>query len=257
DTNTDSGNDCEMYWRIYGNNYDRSKLTVTANYASTKEKWQVARINDRRGDSLLEYKYQVLWVNPLVKRRRYYQRTWEPCVQLLGDEFRKEIQLMDRWKASQVKTFAKFWPTDEYGENAIGADMEGLCIFNALRRAAELAGRPDIVTKKDIDDFVEHQMSSRGDDLTKGTSCKRAITLDNFAVPGRRGVRVLGEIKIKNGVYVAAAYNHQSVGHAFVLTVHDKNLLIYDLEEGKPVESTEDWIEFYAFVRPFIACKQN
>ncbi|ETN23234.1 hypothetical protein PPTG_02865 [Phytophthora nicotianae INRA-310] len=198
-----------MYWRIYGNNYDRSKLTVTANYASTKEKWQVARINDRRGDSLLEYKYQVLWVNPLVKRRRYYQRTWEPCVQLLGDEFRKEIELMDRWKASQVKTLAKFWPTDEYGENAIGADMEGLCIFNALRRAAELAGRPDIVTKKDIDDFVEHQMSSRGDDLTKGTS------------------------------------------------FHDKNLLIYDLEEGKPVESTEDWIEFYAFVRPFIACKQN
>ncbi|KAG1692513.1 hypothetical protein DVH05_025265 [Phytophthora capsici] len=123
--------------------------------------------------------------------------------------------------------------------------------FNALKRAAELVGRPDIVTKKDIDEFVEHQMTSRGEDLTKGTSWKvvlfflrrlrdagrdfiyRAIALDNFAVPGRRGVRVLSEIKVKNGVYIVAAYNHQSVGHAFVLTVQDKNRLIYDLEEGK------------------------
>ncbi|ETL95802.1 hypothetical protein L917_06458 [Phytophthora nicotianae] len=96
DTNTDSDSNCEMYWRIYGKNYDRSKLTVTANYASTKKKWQVARINDRRGDSLLEYKYQVLWVNPLVKRRRYYQRTWEPRAQLLADDFWKEIELVDR-----------------------------------------------------------------------------------------------------------------------------------------------------------------
>ncbi|ETM97211.1 hypothetical protein PPTG_20442, partial [Phytophthora nicotianae INRA-310] len=84
-----------------------------------------------------------------------------------------------------------------------------------------------------------------------------AIALDNFAVPGRHGVRVLSEIKIENGVYVAAAYNHQSVGHAFVLTVHDNNRLFYDLEEGKPVELVEDWIDFYAFVRSFIVCKQN
>ncbi|KAG1708196.1 hypothetical protein DVH05_024878 [Phytophthora capsici] len=153
--------------------------------------------------------------------------------------------------------------------------MEGLCIFNALRRAAELVGRPDIVTKEDIDGFVAHQMTSRGEDLTKGTSWKvvlvflrrlrdagrdfiyRAIDLDNFAVPGRRGVRVLSEIKIKNGVYVVAAYNHQSVGHSFVLNVHDKNRLIYDMEEGKPVETAGDWIDFYASIRPFIVCKQN
>eukprot|EP00644_Phytophthora_capsici_P018826 jgi/Phyca11/21943/fgenesh1_pg.PHYCAscaffold_251_\ len=165
-------------------------------------------------------------------RRRYYQRTWEPRAQLLADDFRKEIELVDKWKASEVKSFAKFWPTDEYGKSAI-----------------ELVGRPDIVTKKDIDEFVEHQMTSRGEDLTKGTSWKvvlfflrrlrdagrdfiyRAIALDNFAVPGRRGVRVLSEIKVKNGVYIVAAYNHQSVGHAFVLTVQDKNRLIYDLEE--------------------------
>ncbi|KAG1713018.1 hypothetical protein DVH05_000747 [Phytophthora capsici] len=153
--------------------------------------------------------------------------------------------------------------------------MEELCIFNALRRAAELVGCPDIVTKKGIDGFVEHQMISRGEDLTKGTSWKvvlvllrrlrdagrdfiyRAIALDNFAIPGRRGVRVLSEIKIKNGVYVVAAYNRQSFGHAFVHTVHDKNRLIYDLEEGKPVESAGDRIGFYAFTRPFIVCKQS
>ncbi|KAG1692309.1 hypothetical protein DVH05_025479 [Phytophthora capsici] len=98
---------------------------------------------------------------------------------------------MGRWKASEAKTFAKFWSSDEYGKNAIGADMKGLCVFNALRRAAELAGRPDIPTKKYIDEF---------------------------AVAGR----LLSEIVLKNGVYVAVAYNHESVVHAFVLTVNGK-----------------------------------
>ncbi|KAL3659898.1 hypothetical protein V7S43_015200 [Phytophthora oleae] len=120
---SDDSSDSDMYWRIYGKNYERSQLTVTANFASTKQRWNVARINDRRGDTLLRAQYQVLWVNPLVKRRRYYQRTWEPRAQLLADGFRKEIELVDRWKASDVKTFAAFWPTDEYGKNAIGADI--------------------------------------------------------------------------------------------------------------------------------------
>ncbi|KAL3659228.1 hypothetical protein V7S43_015806 [Phytophthora oleae] len=75
---SDDSSDSDMYWRIYGKNYERSQLTVTANFASTKQRWNVARINDRRGDTLLRAQYQVLWVNPLVKRRRYYQRTWEP-----------------------------------------------------------------------------------------------------------------------------------------------------------------------------------
>ncbi|KAL3666181.1 hypothetical protein V7S43_008969 [Phytophthora oleae] len=247
---SDDSSDSDMYWRIYGKNYERSQLTVTANFASTKQR-------------------------PLVKRRRYYQRTWEPRAQLLADGFRKEIELVDRWKASDVKTFAAFWPTDEYGKNAIGADIQGLCVFNALRRAAELSGRPDIVTQRDIDDFVADQLASRGEDLTKGTSWKvvlvflrrlrdagrdfiyRAIALDNFAVAGRRGVRVLREIKLKKGVYIVAAYNHQNIGHAFVLTVQGKTRLIYDLDEGKPVESAENWIDFYAFVRPFIVCKQK
>ncbi|KAL3668637.1 hypothetical protein V7S43_005938 [Phytophthora oleae] len=240
-----------MYWRIYGKNYERSQLTVTANFASTKQRWNVARINDRRGDTLRRAQYQVLWVNPL------------------------EIELVDRWKASDVKTFAAFWPTDEYGKNAIGADIQGLCIFNALRRAAELSGRPDIVTQRDTDDFVADQLASRGEDLTKGTSWKvvlvflrrlrdagrdfiyRAIALDNFAVACRRGVRVPREIKLKKGVYIVAAYNHQNIGHVFVLTVQGKTRLIYDLDEGKPVESAENWIDFYAFVRPFIVCKQK
>ncbi|KAL3667486.1 hypothetical protein V7S43_007707 [Phytophthora oleae] len=272
---SDDSSDSDMYWRIYGKNYEISQLTVTANFASTKQRWNVARINDRRGDTLLRAQYQVLWVSPLVKRRRYYQRTWEPRAQLLADGFRKEIELVDRWKASDVKTFAAFWPTDEYGKNAIGADIQGLCVFNALRRAAELSGHPDIVTQRDIDDFVADQLASCGEDLTKGTSWKvvlvflrrlrdagrdfiyRAIALDNFAVAGRRGVRVLREIKLKKGVYIVAAYNHQNIGHAFVLTVQGKTRLIYDLDEGKPVESAENWIDFYAFVRPFIVCKQK
>ncbi|KAK1944844.1 hypothetical protein P3T76_003377 [Phytophthora citrophthora] len=154
-------------------------------------------------------------------------------------------------------------------------NVQGLCVFNALRHAAELSGRPDIVTQRDIDDFVADQLASRGMDMTKGTSWKvmrvflrrlrdsgrdfiyRAIALDNFAVAGRREVRMLNEIPLKDGIYVVAAYNHRNVGHACVLTVQGKTRLIYDLDEGDPIESAEDWIDFYAFIRPFIVCKQK
>ncbi|ETK91488.1 hypothetical protein L917_04819, partial [Phytophthora nicotianae] len=65
------------------------------------------------------------------------------------------------------------------------------------------------------------------------------------------------EIKTKDGVYVVAAYNRQSAGRVFALAVQGKDRLIYALEEGKPIESAEDRIDVYAFVRPFIVCTQK
>ncbi|ETI51600.1 hypothetical protein F443_05108, partial [Phytophthora nicotianae P1569] len=38
-----------------------------------------------------------------------------------------------------------------------------------IEAAVELTGRPDIVKQQDIDDFVEHQKTSRGEDITYGT----------------------------------------------------------------------------------------
>ncbi|KAG3088371.1 hypothetical protein PI125_g18376 [Phytophthora idaei] len=79
-----------------------------------------------------------------------------------------------------------------------------------------------------------------------------AIAKKSFAVDGRRGARVLGEVSLVDGVYLVGAYNHGFVGHAVVLTVQVTKRLIYDLEEGKPISSARDWINFYAFIRPFI-----
>ncbi|KAE9094632.1 hypothetical protein PF005_g12539 [Phytophthora fragariae] len=78
---------------------------------------------------------------------------------------------------------------------------------------------------------------------------------NDFAVGGRRGARVLEETPLVDGINVVAAYNHSFVGHCIVLTVKGNKRLIYDLKEGKPVLSAEDWINFYAFVRPFIVFK--
>ncbi|RAW42119.1 hypothetical protein PC110_g1494 [Phytophthora cactorum] len=146
-------------------------------------------------------------------------------------------------------------------------------MFNALKRAAELAGRPGIVTQRDIDEFVAAELDSNGRDLTKGTTWKvvlrfprrlrgygrdfvyNANAKDNFPVAGRRGARILAEIGLVDGIYLVAAYNHSFVGHGIVLTVQGNKQLIYDLEEGKPIASAEDWINFYAFVRPFIVYK--
>ncbi|ETP28614.1 hypothetical protein F442_22107 [Phytophthora nicotianae P10297] len=152
--------------------------------------------------------------------------------------------------------FDTFWPNDEYGKYAVGTDMQGLCKFNTLRCAAELAGRPDIVKQQDIDDFVEHQETSCGEELTHGTSWKGVIVflrrlrdagcdfiyiviaLDNSAVAGRRGVG--GLWKINQG-----------------WSLRTRTGFIYNLEEGKPIESAEDWIDFYVFIRPSIVFKQE
>ncbi|POM66896.1 Hypothetical protein PHPALM_17169 [Phytophthora palmivora] len=56
----------------------------------------------------------------------------------------------------------------EFGKFTISADVSGLCLFNAFKRAAELVGRPDIVSQKDIDEFDADELAERGLDLTKG-----------------------------------------------------------------------------------------
>ncbi|KAG3050395.1 hypothetical protein PI124_g24094 [Phytophthora idaei] len=119
------------------------------------------------------------------------------------------MALVDRWKASKIKLFENFWRNDEFGKCCLGADSTGLCMFSALKRAAELAGRPDIVTQSDIDKFVADELADNGQDLTKGTTWKvvlrflrrlrdvgrdfvfSAIAKKNFAVDGRRGARIL------------------------------------------------------------------
>ncbi|KAG3088372.1 hypothetical protein PI124_g17776 [Phytophthora idaei] len=85
------------------------------------------------------------------------------------------MALVDRWKASKIKLFENFWRNDEFGKYCLSADPTGLCMFNALKRAAELAGRPDIVTQSDIDKFVADELADNGQDLTKGTTWKVVI----------------------------------------------------------------------------------
>ncbi|EEY53700.1 uncharacterized protein PITG_19915 [Phytophthora infestans T30-4] len=213
--------------------------------ASTIAVSNVARINDRR-DSPLGPEYRALWVNRLLVNRRYYQRTWEPRQQLLDDDFAEELDLVDRWKASDC--------------------------------ADELAGRPDIVTQDDIDTFAADELRERVVDLTRGTSWKivlrflrrlrdagrdfifKAIDKDSFTIAGRRGSRILEELPLQTGLYFVVAYNHSHVGHAFVLKIQGKKgkiRQIFDLEDPKPVSSAMDWITFVACIRPFIVFKKK
>ncbi|KAI9980793.1 hypothetical protein PInf_010112 [Phytophthora infestans] len=92
----------------------------------------------------------------------------------LGFEYRiffeEEIALVDRWKNSNVSEFDKLCKQDESGKHTIGADTSGLCMLKAIVQVAKLAGRPDIATQKDIDDFVEKMRNQYGLDLSQGTS---------------------------------------------------------------------------------------
>ncbi|KAG3022910.1 hypothetical protein PC120_g7845 [Phytophthora cactorum] len=134
---------------------------------------------------------------------------------------------------------------------------------------AEIAGRPDIVSQSDIDDFATNARTQFGVDLTKGTSWKicliflrklrdagrdfyfKAMEKRNFAIIGRRGTRALVEVELLDGLYLCAAYNHQFVGHAFVLRVRGGRQLLYDQDQVMRLLSVT-WINFVAFVRPFI-----
>ncbi|GMF41753.1 unnamed protein product [Phytophthora fragariaefolia] len=187
-SDTDESSDGDVYYPIYGKYYSNKQVTVTDDYVTTTKTWSVARINDRRNWPR-DPAYRVLWLSRLLVNQRYYQRTWESLQQLLDDGFADE---------------------DEFGKRAIGADARDLCLFIALKRAAELAGRPDIITQDDIDTFVADEHQEHGVDLARGTSWKvvprflrrlrdagrdfifKAISKDNCAVAGRCGARVTG-----------------------------------------------------------------
>ncbi|POM73412.1 Hypothetical protein PHPALM_9743 [Phytophthora palmivora] len=261
-----------MYYPICGKYYSSKTVTVESDYATTKTTWNVGLINNRR-ETPLGLQYRVLWISRYVATRRYYQRTWEPRMQLVEDGFGDLLDLIDRWKTSKVPKFIDFWPDDAVGKNLVGADTLGLCMFNALKRAAELAGRPDIITQGDIDAFVAAELRDHGVDLHRGTSWKVVLRFlrqlcddgrdfilkaikKNFAIPGKRGFRVLEDVPLRRGIYFIVAYNHSRVGHAFVLKVSAKTRLMYDLREGKPVESAWE-ITFVACIRPFVVFKKK
>ncbi|GMG18144.1 unnamed protein product [Phytophthora fragariaefolia] len=73
---------------------------------------------------------------------------------LAEGDFEVEMDLVDRWKASKFDMFEAFWKQDKVGFGLIGADGEGLCLFNALKLVAQLAGRPNVTTQQDIDQVV-------------------------------------------------------------------------------------------------------
>ncbi|ETI38707.1 hypothetical protein F443_15629 [Phytophthora nicotianae P1569] len=248
--------------------YTGRDITLDSKLVTTVEVWQVAYRNDRR-DGPLGVEYQVLWVHPDRSCKKLYMRSWEPRAKLMENGFEGEMDLVYRWKASEVPLFETFWREDDVGMGLIGADEDGLCVFNALRRASELAGRPDIVTQQDIDQFVDDELILYGRDLRQGARWKvvlrflgrlrdagrdfayNQIATTNHAIPGRRGAQVLEEIPVDDGIYIVGAYNHRHIGHEAVLTVQGAKLLIYDLKEGNPISSAKRWINFYAFVRPF------
>ncbi|GMF30853.1 unnamed protein product [Phytophthora fragariaefolia] len=97
---------------------------------------------------------------------------WPPLQQRLDDGFTDEVDLVDRWKKSAEEKFKDFWPKDEFGKRAIGADARGLYMFTALKGAAGLAGHPNIVRQDDIDTFVADELREHGVDLARDTSWK-------------------------------------------------------------------------------------
>ncbi|KAI9986871.1 hypothetical protein PInf_025840 [Phytophthora infestans] len=174
--------------------------------------------------------------------------SWEPRTKLREDDFAEEVDLVDRWKDSSVPLFEDFRRDDQVGVGLLGADDDGLCELNAFKRVAELAGRPDLATQQDIDQYVEDILVQSGRDLREGAAwtdvrdylrqlrdggrdiAYNAFVKKNYTIPDRRGARVLEEIEVKDGIYIVGAYNHRLIGHGAVLTVQRTKRILYALQ---------------------------
>ncbi|KAI9980312.1 hypothetical protein PInf_026437 [Phytophthora infestans] len=250
-------------------------VTSDGRYVTTVKKWDVAMIVDRRKGPL-GFEYRVFWINKKAKSRKGYLRSWEPRKQLREDGFTEHLHLIDRWKRSNLKDLESFCEGSDEDKKLIGASATGRCMFEALKAAASLAGRPDIVTDADIDVFAAETLAKYNVDIDRGTTWKvflvflrklrddgrdfifRAIERDNFAPCGYVGQSLLGKHDLLDGIYLVAAYNHQLVGHCFVLTVNGDHRVVYDKGKQLAVDDEEmNWIHYFAFIRLFIAFKKE
>ncbi|OWY91999.1 hypothetical protein PHMEG_00039169 [Phytophthora megakarya] len=159
----------QLHYPIYGEYYTGSGVTVDRTFTTTVEIWDMAYISDRC-ETPLSIQYRVFWAHPDRSSKNLYLKTWEPAVKLREDGFADEMDLVDRWKASSVAVFEDFWKEDEVGMGLFGADDDNLCVFNALKRTAELLGRPDLVTKQEIDQFDDNRHALYSQDLRAGAT---------------------------------------------------------------------------------------
>ncbi|KAI9987603.1 hypothetical protein PInf_023647 [Phytophthora infestans] len=220
-------------------------------------------VDRRKGPLGLEYR--VFWINKKAKSRKGCLRSWEPRKQLREDGFAKHLHLIDLEKEQSQRS-----------GKLIGASATRRCMFEALKVAASLAGRPDIVTDADIDVFAAETLAKYNVDIDRGTTWKvflvflrklrddgrdfifRAIERDNFAPCGYVGQILLGKHDLLDGIYLVAAYNHQFVGHCFVLTVNGDHRVVYDKGKQLAVDDEEmNWIHYFAFIYPNIAFKKE
>ncbi|KAF4041426.1 hypothetical protein GN244_ATG06281 [Phytophthora infestans] len=235
-------------------------------------KYQVWQIDDVRYNSKGEIsEVCVLWDWRLTPQSRRYRR-WEPAA-LLMETHSEEVKLAERFKKSDVKHFHQFCKTDEFGKRIMDASDNYNCLFNGLKIGARVIGRPNLIPEDVVDKFLDDELKE-GRDLLQGCTWKqfakllprlRAARCDlvincfqkNLAPGGHRGPTFIKNLVVEDGCCLVGAYNRNFYGHCVVLCVADggqKRSIFDEDTDGNIVEKSIDeqnWIVFYAFVRPF------
>eukprot|EP00644_Phytophthora_capsici_P000635 jgi/Phyca11/109325/e_gw1.16.530.1 len=227
-------------------------------------KWRVAFIKDRVTTSTGQILYRVLWKS---KKHGRLPRTWEPRDMLLHDGFGEELAVVDEWvDGGRKQDFFQF--VSELYPSVAGANPTGTCLFLALQHALLLAGEPFGVQDSHIQEFI-----SRSDelqqDLSRGVpwSIFRAFILQvhiagsrlsmcdiemNRHCSGHRGVQAITRLKLEDGIYLVAASNTMTVGHAFVLQVRGAQKTVHDDTTKCSLASYGEWINRVMFVRKVV-----
>ncbi|KAF4041427.1 hypothetical protein GN244_ATG06282 [Phytophthora infestans] len=202
-----------------------------------------------------EAKYEI-WQIDDVRYDIKGEISEEPAA-LLMESHGEEGKLAERFKKSDVKQFQQFCQTDEFCKH-IGA---------------RVIGRSSIIPEDVVDKFLDDELKE-GRDLLQGCTWKqfakllprlRAARCDlvincfqkNLAPGGHRGPTFIKNLVVEDGCCLVGAYNRNFYGHCVVLCVADggqKRSIFDEDTDGNIVEKSIDeqnWIVFYAFVRPF------
>ncbi|ETN03587.1 hypothetical protein PPTG_15570 [Phytophthora nicotianae INRA-310] len=218
-------------------------------------KWRVAFVKDRVTTASGKVLYRVLW-----RSRKYgrHPRTWEPRDMLLQDGFGDVLKVVDKWvEAGRKEDFFQF--VSELYPSVAGANPTGTCLFLALQQALGMVGEPTGVTDEHIEEFLSRS-NKLNQDLSRGISWRvfRAFVMQiylggsrlsmadiefNRHRTGHRGIDAVKNLELEDGIYLVAASNTMSVGHAFVLQVCGSRRLVYDDNTKRTLVSYGEWID--------------
>ncbi|KAF1336129.1 hypothetical protein FI667_g656, partial [Globisporangium splendens] len=228
--------------------------------------------------------FHVVWLEPNDKAtgKARTSTTWEPEESFAMTEDGKDaIEILRKFNRARLTkpsmTFDQFIKTPEM-RRGMTADDDGLCVFNSLKLALELAGVNVAPSDKAFESFKSKKKEKNinlSDGVNHKALCEFAkiitklgvnLSLQDFknrVTSAICGPDRLLELPLSDGIYLVGAYDQSSppVGHCFALSVKAGTFYMVEKRQGiarfklgrfGEVNVYGEWIHEIRFVLPVV-----